>query len=169
MQVCRALLMTLMGAPLLTATWLAAVLFAETASAGPLEPQACATLKSEHQDLVAAGAQSDMDRGPDWAKANLTPDRLQRVERLIALKEQLSFRCGVMLTARPNVKEPPPEPKEGASKESAAKETANPGDDLIDALGLSPTPAAKIPAPKKKSDASPAATKKKRPADPQGQ
>lgn len=159
MRVCRALLVTLIGAP-----WFAAIGLAATATASPLEPQACATLKTEHEKLVASGAQSDMDRGPDWAKTNLKPEKLQQVERLIALKEQLSFRCGVMLTARPNVKELPPEPKEGAPKENGAKQTANPGDDLIDALGLSP-----IPAPKKKNAAAPPAAKKKRAAGQQGQ
>ena len=89
MRVCRALLMTALCAP-----WLAA-----SAVAGPLEPQACASLKNEHDGLASAGAQSDMNRGPEWAKTNLAPDRLEKVERLIALKEQLTFRCGMALTA----------------------------------------------------------------------
>jgi hypothetical protein len=86
----------------------AAVLLAAWPAVGaPLEPEACATLKSEHGDLVAGGAKSDMDRGPDWAKANLSPERLGKIERLIAVEEQLSFRCGNLLTARPALKELP--------------------------------------------------------------
>jgi len=86
------------------------LLLTPRALAAPLEPEACATLKSEHQSLVAAGAKSDMDRGPEWARANLSPERLGKIERLIAVQEQLSFRCGEQqLTARPAIKEPPPE------------------------------------------------------------
>lgn len=79
-------------------------------AAAPLEPEACAALRSEHQGLVADGAKSDMDRGPEWAKANLAPERLGKIERLIAVQEQLSFRCGELLTARPLIKEPPKPP-----------------------------------------------------------
>ncbi|MCC7251414.1 hypothetical protein [Hyphomicrobium sp.] len=79
-----------------------------TVAAAPLEPEACAALKTEYQGLLAAGAKSDMDRGPGWAKANLSPERLGKIERLIAVQEQLSFRCGELLTARPVINEPPP-------------------------------------------------------------
>jgi hypothetical protein len=75
--------------------------------AAPLDAQACATLKSEYDGLVAAGAKSDMDRGPEWAKANLPPERLGKIERLITVGEQLSFRCGEQVTARPVIKELP--------------------------------------------------------------
>lgn len=85
------------------------LLAAPPAMAAPLEPEACAALKSEHRSLVAAGAKSDMDRGPEWARANLSPERLGKIERLITVQEQLSFRCGEQLTARPAIKEPPPE------------------------------------------------------------
>lgn len=78
------------------------------AGAAPLAPEACANLKQEHESLVAAGAKADMDRGPGWAKANLAPEKLSRIERLITVEEQLSFRCSQQLTARPQLKEPPP-------------------------------------------------------------
>jgi hypothetical protein len=84
------------------------------ALAAPLDPEACAALKTEHASLVAAGAKSDMSRGPAWAKANLAPERLGRIERLITVEEQLSFRCGELLTARPQMKEPP-QPAAGVS------------------------------------------------------
>jgi hypothetical protein len=80
---------------------------ASHAIAAPLDPEACTTLKTEYDSLVAGGAKSDMDRGPEWAKANLAPDRLGKIERLIAVGEQLSFRCGEQLTARPALKELP--------------------------------------------------------------
>ncbi|WP_171946458.1 hypothetical protein [Hyphomicrobium sp. CS1GBMeth3] len=78
-----------------------------TALAAPLDPEACTALKTEHTSLVAAGAKSDMSRGPEWAKTNLAPDRLDKIKRLIAVEEQLSFRCGEQLTARPQIKELP--------------------------------------------------------------
>ncbi len=87
-----------------TALFLAA---APAVVAAPLDPETCANLKTEYDGLVAAGARSDMDRGPEWAKANLTPDRLGKIERLIAVGEQLSFRCGDQVTARPALKELP--------------------------------------------------------------
>ena len=34
-----------------------------------------------------------MAKGPAWAKANLPPDKLQEVRRLIEVDEQLLFRC----------------------------------------------------------------------------
>lgn len=88
-----------------------ALIAAAPAAAAPLEPQTCDTLKTEYQGLVAAGAKSDMDKGAQWAKANLAPDKLKAIERLIAVTEQLSFRCGEQLTARPALKEVPKPPQ----------------------------------------------------------
>lgn len=93
------------AAALLPATMLG--LGTSMALAAPLDPEACTALKTEHTSLVAAGAKSDMSRGPEWAKANLAPDRLEKIKRLITIQEQLSFRCGEQLTARPQIKEPP--------------------------------------------------------------
>jgi hypothetical protein len=90
---------------------LPALLAAWPATAAPLDPQACNTLKSEHQGLVAAGAKTDMEKGPQWAKSNLQPDRMNAIERLIAVEEQLSFRCGELMTARPTLKEQPKPPQ----------------------------------------------------------
>lgn len=100
-----------------------ALLPAVSARAAPLEPAACASLKAEHESLVAAGAKADMARGPEWAKANLAPDRLGRIERLIAVEEQLSFRCGELFTARPIIKEPPKPPADAAGKAAASDAT----------------------------------------------
>ncbi|MBN8912983.1 MAG: hypothetical protein J0H65_13205 [Rhizobiales bacterium] len=92
----------------------ALALAAAPARAAPLDPETCTTLKTEYDGLVAAGAKADMDRGPAWAKANLTPDRLGKIERLLAVGEQLSFRCGDQVTARPALKElPKPEGGKG--------------------------------------------------------
>lgn len=148
MRICRALLAAALCLPAL----------APGALAAPLEPQACTSLKTEYDGLVGAGAKADMAKGPDWAKANLAPERLKRIERVIALEEQLSFRCDLRLTAQPAIKEPPKPPQEKQAKDGAKQ----PGDDVLSALGLS-----QIPPPKRK-DAVPAAARggpqKKRPA-----
>ncbi|MGE0024844.1 MAG: hypothetical protein AB7S70_14565 [Hyphomicrobium sp.] len=83
------------------------LLLVPPAAATPLAPEACAALKTEYAGLVAGGAKADMDRGPDWAKSNLAPERLGKIERLIAVEEQLSFRCDNQMTARPVLKEQP--------------------------------------------------------------
>jgi hypothetical protein len=112
------------------------------AVAGPLPPETCTALKTEYGSLVAGGAKSDMDRGPEWAKGNLQPDRLGKIERLIAVEEQLSFRCGEQMTARPALKEPPKPPQ---PDQPAKSEAGQPTGDIFDSLMPS-----NIPPPKKK-------------------
>ena len=63
------------------------------AAAERLEKEACEALKAEQARLVEAGAKADMERGPEWAKSNLAPDRLKRIERLLEVEEGLAFRC----------------------------------------------------------------------------
>ncbi|MGE0022872.1 MAG: hypothetical protein AB7S70_04480 [Hyphomicrobium sp.] len=100
------------------------LLLVSPAAAVPLAPEACAALKTEHDGLVAGGAKADMDRGPDWAKTNLAPERLGKVERLIAVEEQLSFRCDNQMTARPVLKEQPRLEPDKPDKPDAADATA---------------------------------------------
>jgi hypothetical protein len=136
---------------------LAAILVAALpAKAAPLDPQACNTLKSEYQGLVAAGAKNDMEKGPQWAKSNLQPDRMNAIERLIAVVEQLSFRCGELMTARPTLKEQPKPPQmlnadaAGGGKDNAAgggKETTAGGGGSAKAAGGKPS---SIPPPIRK-------------------
>jgi hypothetical protein len=63
-------------------------------SAEKLDKESCKSLSVERESLVAAGVKGDMDRGPEWAKANLNPERLGEIKRLMELGEQLEFRCG---------------------------------------------------------------------------
>jgi hypothetical protein len=120
-------------------TYLVATLLlaASQAGASPLEPDACATLNGERDGLIAAGTKADMARGPEWAKANLAAGQLQKIERLIAIEEQLSFRCGQPVTASPQMKEPPKPPP--------AKAAAAPGNDVFGNMGF------EVPPPKKKA------------------
>ncbi|OYW53565.1 MAG: hypothetical protein B7Y80_14470 [Hyphomicrobium sp. 32-62-53] len=68
----------------------------------PMAPEACDQAKAEQTSLETSGVARDMAQGPEWARANLSVDRLQRVARWIELEEQILFRC-----PRPA---PPPEP-----------------------------------------------------------
>ncbi|MGQ0673054.1 MAG: hypothetical protein ACT4N2_09285 [Hyphomicrobium sp.] len=68
----------------------------DDASATRLGKEACDALRTEETGLVTAGVKTEMEKGPDWAKSNLAPDRLQQIARLIEVEEQLSFRCKVI-------------------------------------------------------------------------
>ena len=71
----------------------AMVAHAAAAHAAPLEKEECAKLKGEQAQLEQSGVRSSMGRGPEWAKANLSSERLEQVRRVIELDEQLLFRC----------------------------------------------------------------------------
>ena len=75
-----------------TALLAALVLGAENVQATPLDALACDGAKQEQATL--ADVPHLMERGPDWAKANATPETLRRIARWIELSEILSFRCG---------------------------------------------------------------------------
>jgi hypothetical protein len=86
--------------------------------AAPLDKDGCAKLKAEQGQLEQGGARGDMGRGPEWAKANLAPAKLEHIRRLIELDEQLLFRC----QGRPlvNLKETDPSPKAPDAKAAKA-------------------------------------------------
>jgi hypothetical protein len=86
---------------------------ATSARAVPMAPEACEQAKSEQSSLESAGVARDMAQGPEWARANLPVDRLQRVARWIELQEQILFRC-----PRPA---PPPEPATAAAPATGEK------------------------------------------------
>jgi hypothetical protein len=69
--------------------------------AAPLEKEACDQLQTEKQSLVQQGVEKDMEKGPEWAKANLQPVRLDLVKRYIAVSEQLKFRCIPVVEPKP--------------------------------------------------------------------
>jgi len=71
----------------------AAVLALARVHAAPLDADSCAQLKIEHSQLELGGVEMDMANGPEWAKANLAPEKLERIRRFIELKEQVLFRC----------------------------------------------------------------------------
>ncbi len=66
------------------------------ARAERLDPVACDGLRGEQARLVAAGTRRDMERGPEWARANLSRDRLEQIAKLMSVEEQLIFRCAAL-------------------------------------------------------------------------
>jgi len=59
----------------------------------PLDKEGCAKLKLEQGELEHAGTRGNMGKGPQWAKTNLEPDKLDQIRRLLEVDEQLLFRC----------------------------------------------------------------------------
>lgn len=113
--------------------------------AAPLDEQTCAQLKDEQAQLVKAGTKADLDRGADWAKTNLTPDRLRQIERYITVEEQILFRC-------PQPKPPRQTASDGASeKNGRAKHKRGAENEAAEASRGAPKSAS--PAPAKASGA----------------
>lgn len=83
----------------------------------PLQPEACDTLKAELARLEGLGVGNDLRRGPEVGKRTLAPARLAQVERLLAVIEQIEFRCP---------KPPPPPPAEAKSGAPAGADGAGP-------------------------------------------
>jgi hypothetical protein len=98
----------------------ALLLQAPATRAAQLDKDSCAKLKTEQVQLEQGGTRGSMGKGPEWAKVNLGPEKLEQIRRLIELDEQLLFRCG----GRPLVvipHDPDPAAREVESKDGAAK------------------------------------------------
>lgn len=122
------------------------------AVAEPLPKERCVELAAELKLLEGGGAVENIERGPDWAKANLTPEQINYIRRLIVVREDLQFRCrsfelavdetppsaapadaplperkpAAMRTEKPEQNMPPPARPERAQKKSSDQ---NAGDD----------------------------------------
>jgi hypothetical protein len=70
-----------------------ACLHSAAAIAVPLDAPACEQLRQEMSALERSGARINLAKGADWARANLKPDQLQQVEKLIDSEAQFLFRC----------------------------------------------------------------------------
>ena len=73
------------------------------ARAAKLDGVTCDALKAERARLETEAIKSDMVKGPQWAKDNMSSERLKEIEQLIGLQESIAFRC-------PLPKPPPPPP-----------------------------------------------------------
>jgi hypothetical protein len=116
------------------------------ARAAPLDTETCNKLLTEHGELEQAGVEADMAKGPEWAKANLIPEKLARIRRFIEIQEQLLFRCRqkslVILPTEVEPEDKEQDKKEG-EKTATTPKTSGPAD-----KAKAPSPAAKKPAVK---------------------
>lgn len=112
--------------------------------ANHLDKTACADLNTELAGLLASGLKEDMDKGPAWAAANLPPERLVAINKVIELQGLVEFRCGSPgrnLAKSPNAKpgDKAPADTPGTAKAATAKSNADDsGDDA--ALATKPAP-----------------------------
>lgn len=117
----------------------AAVLVWSAAPAGaePLDVNACVQLREEVARLERGGARANFSRGPEWAKANMKPEQLGQVDRLLEADAQFLFRC--------------PQPKRvyDAATEAVLEHGtgSDPAPEEPAAAGAATTPAAKKPPP----------------------
>lgn len=63
------------------------------ATKAKLDDDACAQLRVEETKFRQAGILNDMSKGPDWAKANLSADRMKEIQHYIQIDEQVRFGC----------------------------------------------------------------------------
>lgn len=134
---------------------------ATVASASKLDKTACAELSTEFAGVTAAGVKGDMERGPEWAKANLSPERLASIHRLIEVQEQLEFRCGI----RGGGKRSPGKPEApGGKDDTPGVKVEAPADEAVGApTNAKPDGkaggAVTLPSPEKRLQAAPVAPK----------
>jgi len=129
-----------------------AVLMASGAAATPLDKAACAKLAQDIQAMKALDLDRLMERGPNWAAANLSASDLDLVRQYIELDEQMKFRCMApsSLVQLKNLEE---EDEDGV-KPQAGPDTTPAAADVKPASGQ----------PKAKATATPQAQKAKTPA-----
>lgn len=58
-----------------------------------IDAETCAQLRLEETKFRQSGILNDISKGAEWAKANLTPERLRDVEHYLTLGEQVEFGC----------------------------------------------------------------------------
>jgi hypothetical protein len=58
-----------------------------------LDRDTCSQLRAEEKKFRQSGILNDMSKGPQWAKANLSAERLRDVRHYIELDEQVQFGC----------------------------------------------------------------------------
>jgi hypothetical protein len=104
---------------------IALVLQVGVAQAASLDKETCDKLKGEQGELEGNGARANMAKGPEWAKANLGPDKLGQIKRLIEVEELLLFRC----QGRPLVVLPPEPETDPAKADDKDDDKAPPAKD----------------------------------------
>jgi hypothetical protein len=63
------------------------------ATEAKIDADTCTALRLEQIKFRQSGILDDISKGPEWAKANLSADRLREVEHYLLLDEQVKFGC----------------------------------------------------------------------------
>ncbi len=136
-----------------------------------LEKEDCDRLKAEQAQLGPKKLRDAMEKGPEWARSQLTPAEFEAMRRFIDLEEQMLFRCPQPKPALPPAattakagtddddddkapaKKPARKQPAGEAAKPAAGEKAPPAQRPASAAAASPT---QPPQPKPKPAAAPA-------------
>ena len=100
------------------------------ARAGMHDAESCRRIKTEHDSLGASGIREMLPKGPEWAKSNLTKERLEQIRRFLTLDEDMRFRCPLG-KARPEL--------EAAESEAGATTALQPNEQVPGSKPPSPT------------------------------
>jgi hypothetical protein len=144
----------------------ALLLQAPATHAAQLDKDSCTKLKVEQTQLEQGGTRGSLIRGPEWAKVNLAPEKLELVRRLIEVDEQLLFRCGgrplVLMPSDPDPAAREVEGKEGAkgppAKGAKTPEKKAPDTEKKSVVPLEKASAPVVDQPAKETAAPPATT-----------
>ena len=69
------------------------VLTSTSSSYAALDVASCDALEREHKLLQAEGLEIDRSKGPEWAQANLSAKRVNKIMRFIRVEELIKFQC----------------------------------------------------------------------------
>lgn len=83
------------------AVLLGAAFYMPQARALPLTQAACERYAAERATLARLGVRDHLQRGAQWARANLTQPQLDLIQRYIRIEEALKFRCPDEFAVRP--------------------------------------------------------------------
>jgi hypothetical protein len=94
------------------------------ARASPLDADTCNKMMVEQGTLETAGVEQDLAKGPEWAKSNLSADKIAQIRRFIELEELILFRCRSKsrVVLRPDPEEQEAKEREAKEKEAREKE-----------------------------------------------
>ena len=103
--------------------------------------EACKKLQLEKTTMESQGILADLEKGPQWAKANLPANRVKAILKYLSIYEQVQFRCEYVFAAveadaairkaqeaaraRALKNVPPPPVKNPMTRASKAKTTSN--------------------------------------------
>lgn len=129
------------------------------AFATKLDNAACTALATERNAITATGVKEEMERGPEWAKANMPPERLQSALRLLEVEDQLEFRCARRgKPAKPEqtaVPATPPTPASGTPSAAVTNSAEDKAQDSTKAPAQPPPLVAPVPPAEQKSTSAP--------------